>query len=96
MLKSLKEGTVQEKRDLMKVYIKRLADYQYLTQHPSFKQFIEKKMDIKKHITDAISLSNASYQNAPSSPSPLIGESNPFELAERLRESFAYLMEVPI
>jgi hypothetical protein len=30
-LKSLKEGSsVQEKRELMKSYIKRLADYQYL------------------------------------------------------------------
>ncbi len=54
-LKSLKEGSsVQEKRELMKSYIKRLADYQYLIQHPSFKQFIEKKMDIKKHINEAI------------------------------------------
>ena len=53
-------------------------------------------MDIKKHITDAILLTNQGYKSAPSNPSPLLGESNPFELAERLRESFAYLMEVPI
>lgn len=54
-------------------------------------------MDIKKHIIDAIQLSNQGYQNAPTTnPSPSLGESNPFELAERLRESFAYLMEVPI
>ncbi len=30
MLKTLKEGLVSEKREIMKVYVKRLADYQYL------------------------------------------------------------------
>ena len=38
---------------MLKGYIRRLADYQYLIQHPAFKQFIEKKMEIKKHISDS-------------------------------------------
>jgi hypothetical protein len=48
-------------------------------------------MEIKKHISDASTGSNQVMAHG-----QLIGESNPFELAERLRESFAYLMEVPI
>jgi hypothetical protein len=91
MHKALTMGTPLEKRELLKAYIKRLSEYQYLIQHPAFKHFIEKKMDIKKHITDAYSQSSAA-----SSATPQPGETNPFEIADRYREIFGYLMEVPI
>ena len=89
-LKTLQSSTglTSDKRDLIIAYIRRLADYQYLIQHAAFKQFMEKKMDIKKHIVEASGLN----------PAQVAGtyQDNPFEIAERLRESFPYLMEVPV
>jgi hypothetical protein len=60
MLKTLGgQALTSEKRDLITAYIRRLADYQYLIQHPAFKQFMEKKMDIKKYIVEASGLNQA-------------------------------------
>lgn len=73
----------------MKGYIKRLSEYQYLIQHPSFKQFIEKKMEIKKHV------GGGSGSTASETQIHALG-ANPFEVADRFREIFTYLMEVPI
>jgi hypothetical protein len=92
MKRILVQGTSQDKRELLKGYIKRLADYQYLIQHPSFKQFIEKKMEIKKHITEASSSSY--FQGLPQGQNLVAAD--PFEVADRFREVFGYLMEVPI
>lgn len=76
----LAQGSSQEKRELLKAYIKRLSEYQYLIQHQAFKQFIEKKIDVKRHIAEPAQ----------------VAESSPFEVADRLSEVFGYLMEVPI
>lgn len=52
MQKVMLTGTSLDKKELIKGYIKRLSEYQYLIQNPSLKHFIEKKMDIKRHITE--------------------------------------------
>ena len=77
--KILQSGTPLEKRELVKNYIIRLSDYQYLIQHPAFKSFIEKKIEIKKHLSD---------------PNSFGVEGDPIEVAERFRETFGYLMEL--
>ena len=88
MLKTLGgQALTSEKRELITAYIRRLADYQYLIQHPAFKQFMEKKMDIKKYIVEASGLNQAQLASH---------QDNPFEIAERFRECFPYLMEVPL
>lgn len=74
-------GLSSEKREIVKSYIIRLSDYQYLIQHPAFKSFIEKKIEIKKHLSDINSFGI---------------EGDPVEVAERFRETFGYLMEVEI
>ncbi|CDW80977.1 UNKNOWN [Stylonychia lemnae] len=79
--KLLQSGTPLEKRELVKNYIIRLSDYQYLIQHKAFKSFIEKKIEIKKHLSD---------------PNSFGVEGDPIEVAERFRETFGYLMELQI
>lgn len=101
MQKIMQIGTPLEKRELLKGYIKRLSEYQYLIQHPAFKHFIEKKMEIKKHISEVqhhnlVSSGGAGPSGAPGSVSALGNDVNPFEVADRFREIFGYLMEVPI
>jgi hypothetical protein len=63
----------------VKNYIVRLSDYQYLIQHPAFKSFIEKKMEIKKHLSD---------------PNKFSADVDAGDIAERFRETFSYLLEV--
>jgi hypothetical protein len=48
---------------------------------------MEKKMDIKKYIVEASGLNQAQLATR---------QDNPFEIAERFRECFPYLMEVPL
>lgn len=80
MQRVLVQGSSMEKREVLKAYIKRLSEYQYLIQHQAFKQFIEKKIDVKRHVSEPTQ----------------VAESSPFEVADRLSEVFGYLMEVPI
>eukprot|EP00347_Sterkiella_histriomuscorum_P014850 403359287 len=81
--KKLSNGLPQEKRESVKQYVIRLSDYLYLIQHPAFKAFIEKKIEIKKYLTDPNSFGFGL-------------EGDPLDIADRFRETFGYLMEVQI